>query len=85
MNIELHCPDCRSQFSAAAETPADEILDRMIDEGPWYALAGGETFEEMVQAALTVRGRILCPECGKTLSIGATALYRPTWELVPCG
>lgn len=85
MNIELNCLDCRSHFSAAADTPADEILERMIDEGPWYALAEGETFEEMVRAALAVRGKILCPDCSKTLSIGAKGPYRPTRELVHCG
>jgi hypothetical protein len=85
MHIELHCPDCRSQFGAAADTPADAILDRMMDEGPWYALAGGETFEDMVRAALAVRGRILCPDCGRSLAIRARGLYRPTRELIPCG
>jgi hypothetical protein len=85
MNIELHCPDCRSLFGAPADTPADEILDRMINEGPWYALAEGETFAEMVQAALAVRGKILCPDCGKILSIRAKGLRRPSRELIPCG
>jgi len=85
MKIELYCRDCCSQFSAAADAPADNILDRMIDEGPWYALAQGETFEEMVQAALTDRGKILCPECGKALSIRGSGLYRYTRELTPCG
>jgi hypothetical protein len=69
MRIGLYCPSDCSRFSAPADTPADDILDRMIDEGPWYALAAGETFEEMVRAALSERGRILCPDCGKALSI----------------
>jgi hypothetical protein len=84
MKIELHCPDCCSQFSAAADTPADNILDRLIDDGPWYALAPGGTFEEMVRAALAERGRILCPECGKALSIRRGAVYRCTRELSLC-
>jgi hypothetical protein len=85
MKIELHCHDCCSRFSAAADTPADDIVDRMIDDGPWYALASGETFEEMVRAALTDRGRILCPDCGQALSIREGGLYRHTRELTPCG
>ena len=85
MNIELHCPYCHSQFSAAADTAADDILDRMIEEGPWYGLAPGETFEEMVRAALSDRGKILCPECSSALSIRARGLYRASRELVPCG
>ena len=69
MHIELRCPGCPCRFRAAPELPADEVLDRMIDEGPWFALAGGETFEDMVFAAVTARGRILCPECGRSVSI----------------
>ena len=41
MMIELYCLACGSKFSAAGETPADDILDRMIEEGPWYAFALG--------------------------------------------
>jgi hypothetical protein len=85
MKIELHCADCGSQFSAAADTPLDDILDRMIDEGPWYALAPGQTFEEMVRAALSGRGKILCPECGRSLSIRERGLPRHTRELTLCG
>jgi hypothetical protein len=100
MKIGLYCPKGCSQFSAPADTPADEIVDRMIDEGPWYALAAGETFDEMVQAALSERGRILCPDCGKALSIrvrpdeeqhpfqpvGSVPVFlaRCTGELTPC-
>jgi len=83
MHIELHCADCGSQFRAAGETAADEILDRLIDEGPWYALAEGETFEDMIRAALCYRGRILCPECGRVLSIRRSDAYRCDRELTP--
>jgi hypothetical protein len=85
MKIELLCPSCRSQFSAPADALADNILDRMSEEGPWYGLAPGETFEEMVRAALSDRGRILCPDCGKALVIRGGDLYERTRELVPCG
>jgi hypothetical protein len=100
MKISLYCPDDCLQFSAPADTPADEILNRMIDEGPWYALAAGDTFEEMVRAALSERGRILCPACGKVLSIRVRPekedpyfehgvpvpvfVNRSTSELTPC-
>jgi hypothetical protein len=85
MMIELHCLACRSEFSAAGETPADDILDRMIEEGPWYALAPGETFGEMVETAISDRGRILCPDCGKVLIIRRRGLYCSSRELAPCG
>jgi hypothetical protein len=63
MYVALSCPSCPCRFRAAADTPADELIGRMIDEGPWFALAEGCTFEAMVAAALARRGRILCPEC----------------------
>jgi hypothetical protein len=85
MMIGLHCLVCRSEFSAAADTPADDILDRMIEEGSWYALAPGESFEEMVRAALADRGRILCPDCGKALAIRRKGLSCGMRELAPCG
>ena len=69
MKIELYCPNGCSHLSAPVDTPADDILDRMIDAGPWYALASGETFEEMVRTALSERGRILCPDCGNALLV----------------
>ena len=63
MEIELSCPCCSCGFCALADTPEQDILDRMIEEGTWYALANGETFEDMVQVALNDRGQIRCPEC----------------------
>jgi hypothetical protein len=69
MQINLRCPRCPCCFSASPDTPADEIIERMIDEGPWYALAEGSTFEDMIFAALLTRGRIGCPDCGKSVAI----------------
>ena len=43
MQIELYCPDCCCRFAADPDTPAAEVLDRMTEEGPWYALGEGET------------------------------------------
>ena len=48
--------------AGVAVKPAMEVLARMIDEGPWFALAEGETFEDMIFAALTSRGAICCPD-----------------------
>jgi hypothetical protein len=63
IEIELFCPSCLSRFVAGPRTPADEIIDRMRDEGPWYALANGDTFEDMICSALLYRGAIRCPDC----------------------
>lgn len=64
MEMELLCPDCNCRFSASAETTAEDIVRRMIDEGPWYALGAGACFGDMIHTALEHRGRIVCPECG---------------------
>ena len=63
MDIHLCCPRCPCRFSSAPDASADEVLDRMNGDAPWFALAEGETFEDMVFAALETRGRILCPDC----------------------
>jgi hypothetical protein len=46
----------------------------MTDEGPWYALGDGETFEDMIFTALTSRGAIHCPECGEAVSVSEESL-----------
>lgn len=69
MQIELRCPHCPACFEAAAETPAAEILDRMLEDGPWFGLADGDTFEGMVAATLGKRGKIRCPYCLRSVSI----------------
>jgi hypothetical protein len=70
MHIELRCPECPCCLCADAATPAEEVLERMIDDGPWFALARGETFEHMVLAALRARGAIRCPDCGRPVIVG---------------
>jgi hypothetical protein len=83
MQIHLYCPDCLCQLSAPADTPASEILDRMTDDAPWFALADGETFEDMVLAALDVRGQILCPECRRDVLVGGKRQGRIAVEAPP--
>jgi hypothetical protein len=82
MQVELYCPRCSSRFAAPPDTPAAEILDRMIDEGPWYALGDGETFEDMIFAALTSRGTIRCPECETPVEVSEESLGRIALELL---
>ena len=74
MQVELYCPECACRFAASPDTPAAEIIDRMTEEGPWYALGDGETFEDMIFAALTARGAIRCPECGDPVSVSEESL-----------
>jgi hypothetical protein len=76
VEIELFCPRCLSRFAAAPHTPADDIIDQMRDDGPWYALANGETFEDMICSALLYRGAIRCPECFEPVLIREKSLGR---------
>ena len=76
MEIHLCCPRCPCRFSSAPDAPASEVLDRMNGEAPWFALADGETFEEMVFAALGRRGQILCPDCRAEVLVGGESLPR---------
>jgi hypothetical protein len=69
MAIELSCLSCPCQFRAAADAPANDVVDRMTEEGPWFGLAAGETFEDMIFTALARRGRILCPDCGDVVAV----------------
>jgi hypothetical protein len=76
MQIELSCASCSCRFVAPPETSAAEILDRMFEEGPAYALGDGETFEDMIFATLTKRGNIACPDCGEAVGISEESLGR---------
>jgi DNA-directed RNA polymerase subunit RPC12/RpoP len=85
MQLVLDCSRCGCQFSASSDTPADVILDRMFNEGTWFALAQAETFSEMVWTALASRHRILCPECGHAVAVRERDLNQRTRILTPGG
>jgi hypothetical protein len=76
MQVELHCENCSTAFTAPPEAAADEIVERMIDDGPWYGLGEGETFEDMIFSALTARGAIYCPRCGDPVNVSEESLGR---------
>lgn len=82
MRIELCCPQCGCCFSAPPETPSEEVLDRMAEEGPWYALGDGETFEDMIFATLFACGNIRCAECGEPASVTEESLGQLAQEVL---
>jgi hypothetical protein len=84
MQIELSCPVCHCHFAASPDSPAGEVLDRMAEEGPWFALGDGETFEDMIFAALTQRGVIRCPDCADPVSVSEDSLARLAQEILTC-
>ena len=74
MKIELYCKCCECRFVAPPDTSAEDVSDRMFEDGPWYALGDGETFEDMIFSTLTERGEIWCPECGEPVAVSEESL-----------
>jgi hypothetical protein len=82
MQVELHCPHCLCSFAASPDTPAAEVLDRMAEEGPWYALGDGETFEDMIFSTVFACGAIRCSECGEPVAVSEQTLGQLTMEVL---
>src|SRR3954470_7703632 len=82
MQVELYCPHCNCSFASPPETPAAEVLDRMADEGPWYALGDGETYEDMIFSTLLACGDIRCSEGGEPASVNEESLGQLTMEVL---
>ena len=74
MQVELYCDKCSCRFVAPPESSAAQILSRMTQEGKWYPLGDGETFEDMIFSALTEQGAIYCPRCGEEASVSEESL-----------
>ena len=69
MVVQLACLACPCSFRTSPETPHEEVVRLMTDDGPWFGLAPGRTFEDMIFTALARRGRILCPDCGTAVAV----------------
>jgi hypothetical protein len=82
MQVELFCPNCCCRFAAAPDTPAAEVLDRMAEDGPWYALGDGETFEDMIFTTLFDCGSIRCSECGEAVVVSEESLGKLAMEVL---
>ena len=82
MRIELQCTSCPCRFVAPAKTSAEDIHERMADDGSWYALGDGNTFEDMIFSSLVDRGAIRCPECGDLVSVNEESLGQMALEML---
>lgn len=80
--VELFCPHCCVSFVSCPEAPAREVLDRMAEEGPWYALGDGETFEDMIFSTVFACGSIRCAECGERATVTEQTLGQWTMEVL---
>src|SRR5262249_31755475 len=74
MQIELCCSTCACRFAAPPETGCEEVIDRMFDQGPRYALGDGETFEDMIFNTFMEHGQITCPDCGDPVGVSEESL-----------
>ena len=70
MPIEMLCPHCHGRF----DTAADSLGEALFPIVPSPALGDGETFEDMISAALDERGARSCPECGEGLRVSEEGL-----------
>jgi hypothetical protein len=84
MLIELRCPCCPCRLRAAHDAATEDVCRQMTEEGPWFGLADGETFEDMIFNALLTRGVIRCPECRAPVAVGERSLAGPVPEPSPC-
>jgi hypothetical protein len=82
MQIELCCPSCSCRFVAPPEMSSDEVLHRMLHNGPAYALGDGATFEDMIFTTLTEHGNIECPECGMRVAVSEESLGQLAMSLL---
>jgi len=82
MQVELYCPRCHCSFVAEPDMPAAEVLDRMAEEGPWYALGDGETYEDMIFSTLFAGGAIRCADCGEAAVVTEQSLGQLTLEVL---
>ena len=82
MRIELHCQACGCRFVAPARASDNEIRERMFNDGSWYDLGDGHTFEDMIFATLMERGAICCPECGGPVCVSEESLGQLAMEML---
>jgi hypothetical protein len=57
-------------------------MDRMAEQGPWYALGDGQTYEDMIFSMLFSCGTIRCIECGKPASVTEQSLGQLSMEVL---
>ena len=82
MQVELYCSNCCTSFVAAPDTPASQVIDQMAEEGPWYALGDGETYEDMIFSTIFACGTIRCADCGHSASVSEQSLGQMAMEVL---
>ena len=72
----------RADRTADALAVIEQEVKRMAEEGPWYALGDGETFEDMIFSTLFSCGHIRCSECGEAVNVTEETLGQLTMEVL---
>jgi len=54
----------------------------MAEDGPWYALGDGETFEDMIFNTVFSNGEIRCSECGEPVHVTEESLGQLSMEVL---
>ncbi len=78
MQLELQCAECFYHFHHSAE----EVLEQLHAEGPWYALGDGETFEDRIHAQISAQTDTTCPRCGQPVTLTEERLGQLSRELL---
>jgi hypothetical protein len=80
MHIELDCPRCLRHFVVQLRESESEIWD--TSDEPWCALGDGNTFEDMIYAALVERGAVCCSVCGEAVPVTEESLGQLAMEVL---
>jgi hypothetical protein len=82
MQVELHCDRCGGCFLTTLDLAADAALTTLHEEGPWFALGDGETFEDRISVSLSGPGAPHCRDCGAPAVLSEESLGRLSSELL---
>jgi hypothetical protein len=80
MRIELECSQCHARFPAHADVPLGPALARLAEEGPWFALGDGETWEDRIYSCLCGGEASSC--CGAPAGVSEDSLAELSQELL---
>jgi hypothetical protein len=62
--------------------PLGRALARLAEEGPWYAIGDGETWEDRIYFCLSGQEQVRCPDCGAGVEVSEEHLSELSHELL---
>jgi hypothetical protein len=82
MQLELQCCRCAYHSTVYQHPRTSQIWNQLTEEGPWFALGDGQTFEDRISATLIADDETRCPECGGRLAVSEESLAEASRELL---